>query len=117
MKGATVTGVLHNEKGEPLSGYVVAAWPSSPNPLSPTHGVKSVSTNQQGSFQIPGLAPGKYYVASFEEIDPGLRQYPGFLVRFQDDAATVDLTESSQSTVSVRPVSKEAADAEVAKLP
>ncbi|HUP03859.1 MAG TPA: carboxypeptidase-like regulatory domain-containing protein, partial [Bryobacteraceae bacterium] len=117
LKGATVTGSLQNEKGEPLSGYVVTAWPSNPNPLSSSHGVKSVSTNQQGSFQIVGLAPGKYYVASFEEIDSGLRQYTPFLARFQDTAATVDLTESAQSTVSLKPVSKEAADAEVTKLP
>ena len=117
MKGATVTGVLLNEKGEPLSGYVVSAWPSSPNPWSGTHGVKSTMSNQQGTFTITGLAPGKYYVASFEEIDSGLRQFPGFLAKFEGRAESVELTEGSQSTVSVKPVSKEAADVEVAKLP
>lgn len=117
MKGATVTGVLLDDKGQPLSGYVVSAWPSSPNPWSGTHGVKSTMSNQQGTFTISGLAPGTYYVAAFEEIDPGLRQFPGFLARFEGRAESVELTENAQSTVTVKPVSKQDADAEVAKLP
>jgi hypothetical protein len=116
-KGASVNGVLRGDKGEPLSGYVVSVWPRTPNLWSATHGVQSTSSDQRGTFKISGLAPGKYYVAAFEEIESGLRQFPVFLEKFENRAESVDLSEGSQASANVKPIPKEAAEAEVAKLP
>jgi beta-lactamase regulating signal transducer with metallopeptidase domain len=116
-KGASVTGALASESGEPMPGVMVTAWPKIPNPGSTTHGVKSISTDQNGAFTITALAPGDYYVAAWEEVDSSLRQEPDFLARFTDQATAVKLDESVQASVSVKMISKDAVAVEVAKLP
>jgi len=116
-KGAAVTGALASESGEPMPGVMVTAWPKIPNPGSTTHGVKSISTDQNGAFTISALAPGDYYVAAWEEVDSSLRQEPDFLARFTDQATAVKLDESAQASVSVKVIPKDAVAVEVAKLP
>jgi hypothetical protein len=116
-KGASVTGALAGENGDPMPGVMVTAWPKIPNGGSATHGVKSISTDQHGAFTISALPPGDYYVAAWEEIDSSLRQEPDFLARFTDQATAVKLEESAQAGVSVKVVPKDAIAAEAAKLP
>jgi len=115
-KGASINGVLRGDKGEPLAGYVVSAWPKTPNLWSASHGVQFKTSDQRGMFEISGLAPGKYYVAAFEEIESGLRQYPGFLVKFADRAESVDLSEGSQATADVKAIPKDVIASQVQKL-
>jgi len=112
-----IAGAVRGDKGEPLQGYVVSAWPESAKPWSATHGVQTTSSNQSGTFQITGLPPGKYYVAAFEELDSGLRQYPAFLAKFEDRAESVELSEGSQAGANAKPILKDAVAVEMAKLP
>lgn len=63
-KAGSIARTLRNDKSEPLNGVTVTVWPKSFNPGSPFSGVKSRSTDRNGSFKIGGLAPGDYYAAA-----------------------------------------------------
>jgi protocatechuate 3,4-dioxygenase beta subunit len=116
-KGASISGALAGDNGEPMRGVLVTAWPKIENPGSATHGVKYISTDQNGAFTLANLAPGDYYVAAWEEIDAGLRQYPDFLARFTEQATPVTLEEGAQASVSLKVIAKDVVAAEAEKLP
>jgi hypothetical protein len=109
-------GALRDEEGKFLAGVLVTAWPKTPDPGSASYGIKSVNTDQNGTFMIGGLAPGDYYVAAWDEVDAGLTQTPEFLGAFRSQAAEVKLEEGSRSSVDVKMISSGKIAAEAAKL-
>jgi beta-lactamase regulating signal transducer with metallopeptidase domain len=116
-KGGAIAGALQTDAGDPMRGIAVTAWPKVPNNGISSHGVKSASTDQNGAFNFSSLAPGEYYVAAWEDIDNSLRTDPDFLARFNDRVAAVKLEEGAQAGVTVKLISKDAIQAEAAKLP
>jgi hypothetical protein len=115
-KGATVTGSVQSEKGEALAGVVVTLWPKIPD-ASLTGGVHLSFTDQSGAFKYQGLAPGDYYVAAWEELDPGLAQSADFLSHFSNEASAIKLAESGQESRDLKPVPADKVALEIAKLP
>ena len=106
-KGAAITG-------KAAAGALVTAWPKKTEFAG---GVHSASADQNGNFAIGGLGPGDYFVAAWEDIDPGLAEDAGFLARFQGDAAAVSLAEGGRGVANVKAIGRERVAAEVAKLP
>jgi hypothetical protein len=113
-KVAVIAGKVANAKGDLAAGALVTAWPRNPEVSG---GVHSGSTDQNGNFAIADLGPGAYYVAAWEDIDPGLADYPGFLARFLSDAAQATLQEGGRAGVNLKAIPAERAAAEEAKLP
>jgi protocatechuate 3,4-dioxygenase beta subunit len=114
-KSAEVTGSVQNDKGESRSGAMVTLWPKIPNP-GPLGGARPAMTDQNGAFQFKGLAPGDYYVAAWEDLEPGLVQSADFLSHFTSEASAVTLSESSHETRDVKIVPADKVAAEIAKL-
>lgn len=113
-KVAAITGKVTNASGDAVPGALVTAWPGSPEL---TGGVKTASTDQNGNFEIADLGPGGYFVAAWEDIEPGLAEYPGFLGRFKDSAVTIKLEEGGAASADVKLVPRERIASEVAELP
>jgi protocatechuate 3,4-dioxygenase beta subunit len=63
-KAADVSGVVLNDKNEPVQGVPVTLWPKVPDRGNANNGIKSANTDQNGNFKVSGLAPGDYYVAA-----------------------------------------------------
>ncbi len=116
MKGATVTGVLRDNENKPLSGVRVTVWPKTPDEGSTVRGVRTTGADQEGAFRIGGLPPGEYYAAAWEDLDNGLAHDPGFLERFADRAASIQLAEGAQKSADIKMIPKDATAAEAAKL-
>ena len=116
-KAADVSGVLRNDKREPLRGATVSLWPKTPDLGSNTGGVRQGYTDQDGGFKFTSLAPGEYYVAAWEDIEPGLAQGAEFLARFNREASPIKLDESAHATVSLKVIPQARLAAEIAKLP
>jgi beta-lactamase regulating signal transducer with metallopeptidase domain len=111
---ATVSGIVRSDKGDTLAGVQVTLWPKNPNPGLGTGGVRSIYTDQNGSFRVGNLAPGDYFVAAWDELDSGLAQAPEFLGRFISQATAVKVNESSQANADVKMVPKDGIAKEVA---
>jgi hypothetical protein len=107
-KVATVSGDVKK------AGVVVTVWPRIPELDG---GVKSVSTDQDGHFEISDLGPGDYYLAAWEEIDHDLLQAPTFLARFQSEVSTITVEEGARVSADAKLITRERVAAEVAKLP
>jgi len=117
-KAADVTGVVLNDKNEPVQGVPVTLWPKIADRSNSTNGIKSANTDQNGSFKISGLAPGDYYVAAWDDIpEAGLAQNPDFLARFSSDDTAVKLAESAHQNASVKFFGRERIVTEAAKIP
>jgi len=117
-KAADLSGVVHNEKGDPMQGVPVTLWPKIPDHSNAQSGIKTANTDQNGSFKISGLAPGEYFVAAWDDIpEAGLAQNPDFLAQFSGADFAVKLDESGHQTVDTKLVSRERLVAEAAKIP
>ena len=117
-KAADVTGVVLNDKGEPVQGVPVTVWPKIPDRGSAANGIKSANTDQNGSFKITGLAPGDYYAAAWDDVpEAGLAQNPDFLAQFASDDTAVKLEESAQQNATVKLITREKIVAGAAKIP
>ena len=118
-KAGGIAGTLRSEKGEPLGGVTVTAWPKNFGPGSPLSSVKSRSSGTDGKFSIPSLAPGDYYVAAWEGEGwlSDIITIPDFLSSFTGDAEKVTLDEGAKPQAQVKLISKEKIAAAVAKLP
>ena len=115
-KAADTAGSVQNEKGESQAGVTVTMWPKVPD-ASASGGVRVSRTDQNGSFRFASLAPGDYYMAAWEDLDPGLVQSPDFLNLFVSEASQVRLTESGHESRDLKLVPNDKILAEIAKLP
>ena len=117
-KAADITGVVLNDKNEPVQGVPVTLWPKIADRSNSTNGIKSANTDQNGSFKISALAPGDYYVAAWDDIpEAGLAQNPDFLAQFSSDDTAVKLAESGHQNASVKFFTRERIVTEAAKIP
>jgi hypothetical protein len=112
-KVAMIAGTVKNAKDEAVPGVVVSVWPRTPEVAG---GVKSGSTDQNGNFEIPDLGPGDFFVAAWEDIDPGLVEYPEFLARFQNEAGAVTLEEGARANADLKLIPRERIASEAVKL-
>jgi protocatechuate 3,4-dioxygenase beta subunit len=114
-KAATVTGSVHSEKGEALVGTTVALWPKTPD-SSFRGGIRTAMTDQSGAFKFAGLAPGDYYVASWEDLYEDFAKIAEVLSHFTSEASAITLSEGGQESRDLKPVPADKVAAEVAKL-
>jgi len=115
-KAAEVAGSVQNDKGEAQAGVIVTLWPKTPD-ASPSGGARQANTDQSGGFQFKSLAPGEYYVAAWEELEPGLGQSADFLSHFTSEASAVKLAEGGHEARDLKLVPSDKIAVEVAKLP
>jgi len=115
-KAAEVAGSVQNDKGEAQAGVIVTLWPKTPD-ASPSGGARQANTDQSGGFQFKSLAPGEYYVAAWEELEPGLGQSADFLSHFTSEASAVKLAEGGHETRDLKLVPSDKIAVEIAKLP
>ena len=115
-KSADLAGSVQNDKGEALAGVIVTMWPKTPDG-TPTGGARQASTDQNGGYKFQGLAPGDYYVAAWEELEPGLATSADFLANFSGNATAVKLAEGGHESRDIKPVPSDKIAVEMAKLP
>jgi hypothetical protein len=113
-KVASVAGRVTDASDAPVGAALVLAWPRQPEIGG---GVHPAATDQNGAFKLAGLGAGSYFVAAFEDLDPGLADAPDFLTRFQSEAAAATVEEGGRATANLKLIPPERVNAEIAKLP
>lgn len=114
-KPAEVSGTVQVEQNQSAAGLVVSLW-SADAPIFPDS-LRTVNTSQAGTFSFPGLRPGTYYVAAWQEIEPGLTLIPEFFSQFTADAQKLTVTEGSTAGAQLKPIPAARIQAAEAKLP
>ena len=99
-RGARVQGTVVDSDGLPLAGVSVVLVPE----LSQRENYqkyKTESTDQYGSFDLRGIAPGDYKLFSWVEAEPDAWQDPEFLKQFEDKGQRITLQDGDHSSVKV----------------
>jgi hypothetical protein len=91
-KQTEINGAVTNEQGNPITDVTVLAFPSDPllwRPLA--RQIMTARPDQNGRFQMRGLPPGGYYIATVDPAEQGEWFEPAFLDQQRVAAARVTL--------------------------
>ncbi len=93
--GGRIGGNVVNEKGDAVtSALAILIAPNAP----PINRFKSSPVDQQGRFNLSGIAPGDYYLAALEEVEAGAYWEPDFLTRNESLIQKISIRESATET-------------------
>jgi len=95
MNGAHLEGSVLDSKQEPSPRATVVAVPDQ---KEATQRYKSGTTDQNGHYVLRGLAPGKYKLYAFDQIDAGAFYDPDYMAAFESKAETIEVSEGSKLT-------------------
>jgi hypothetical protein len=96
-------GTVQNEKGEPVSGAVVALRSTLQGPFA-TQLFKQVTTDQSGAFQIADIRPGEYKLLAFDKVDVMGVQDPELWTQYESSSVTVKIAEKAQESRTLKAV-------------
>lgn len=94
--GATVEGNVTRD-GKAVSGATVVLAPEGAKPNRPDL-YRTATSDDSGHYSIDSLAPGKYRLYAFEDLEDGAGQDPEFLKEFENMAEKVELEEKAALT-------------------
>jgi hypothetical protein len=89
-----ITGSVRDGRGQPLADYVIVAF-SEDSKLwgAQSRFVQTTRPNQNGTFSIKGLPPGRYLAAVVPSLENGLQNDPAVLEQLRARAQNFSLTE------------------------
>ena len=116
-KAAGITGIVRDADGRALGAAQVTLWPAMPDPGSATRGIRAATSDQNGAFEFHGLAPGDYFLAAWEDADPGLLEYHPFLMLLKSPAAALTLGENAHTALEAPLIRLEKIRAAESQLP
>jgi carboxypeptidase family protein len=105
---AELTGVAHNDKGEPMPGATVTLVPK--DPKARTDLSRTGTADQNGNIRIRGIVPAEYNVFAWEDIEPGAAEDEEFRKPFDSKGTKVKLSEGSKESVSLTVITREAVE-------
>ncbi len=116
-KAAEVSGTVRSSEGA-LGGVTVTLWPKIADLSSPTGGVRTAATDQNGAFKITAVVPGDYYLAAWEDLpDNGLAQNGDFLAQFTSAGSSIKVGEGGRDTSEAKLIPRDRIFEAVGKLP
>jgi hypothetical protein len=101
-RGARIDGTVLNEDSLPVPGVWAVAIPEQLEKRKYKGLYKSISTDQNGHFEIHGLAPGKYKLFSWEGIQAGAWEDPDFLKEYEEKGQTIDVQEGGERSMELK---------------
>ncbi|MBL8232338.1 MAG: carboxypeptidase regulatory-like domain-containing protein [Bryobacterales bacterium] len=103
MGKSQVSGVVQNEKGDPLPGAKVALIPE---PIRPFR-LRVTSTDQNGIFQIGNVAPGEYQAVAMESADTAAFEDEEYLKPIRGKLQRVKVEAEGTQSLKLKVVSRE----------
>jgi protocatechuate 3,4-dioxygenase beta subunit len=104
--GGRISGLVSDKDQNAQSGITVVAVPDQPLRWI-SAGSKTISSDQNGRFNLQGLRPGRYRLYGFEDIEAGAYDDPQFMKKYLDSGKAVDVTENSQQTIDLTVIPRE----------
>jgi hypothetical protein len=97
---ATLGGAVQDAKGNPASGALV--WLASKSAPNRQDLQKVATTDQNGNFELKGIAPGEYLVFAFEDAEMGGLMDPESRKPFEGKASSVKLSERGRESLQIK---------------
>jgi hypothetical protein len=98
--GAVLTGKVSSRSGEPLRDAVVALVPDAPlRNAGPLY--RSGATDQNGSFELRGAAPGSYHLFAWPELEGAAYRNADFMKQFEDGGKAVRIERPERVSVDI----------------
>ena len=116
-KAADVSGTIRNSDGRIVSGAAVALWPVLPERSDITGGARVMNSGPDGAFRFDNLPPGEFYLAAWDQAEPGRAENIEFRSLFTEDALKVRLEEGAHFTTDIGPISVERMNQQLERLP
>jgi hypothetical protein len=89
-----VTGSVRDARGQPVTDYVLVAFSEDAKLWIPqSRFVQTARPNQNGTFTIKGLPPGRYLAAVVPSLEIGLQNDPAVLAQLRSQAQSFTLAE------------------------
>jgi len=98
--GAHLEGLVRDADEKPLSGATVVLIPDPPRETR----YATATSFEDGTFEIKGVAPGKYKVLAWRDLEPGAYRDPDFIKPFEAKAQAVALQENGRSKLTLQVV-------------
>jgi hypothetical protein len=96
-----ITGTVVDADGKPVSGATAALVPET-RLREQVGRFQSAAADQNGHFDLKGMAPGEYKVFAWEDVEPGMWFDTEFLKKYEAGAEPVTVQARQQSSVKVQ---------------
>jgi hypothetical protein len=108
MTAAEVDGTVTGSDGQPATDATITV---TPDPQQPDRRdlYRQARTRGDGGFTLKGLAPGKYRVFAWEEMEPGAFLDPDYMKPFESLGTEISVDDNDRKTVTLQEISKEKA--------
>jgi hypothetical protein len=100
-EGTHVDGTVTDENDLPATGAVVALVPEEAH-RKQFRLYKNATTDQYGKFIVHGIAPGKYKLFSWKDVEDNAWQDPDFLKPFEDRGAEITAEENGRLSIQLK---------------
>ena len=98
-KLSEIDGTVTDDQGTPLTDYTVLAFPDDSSLWRPqARQIMTARPDQNGKFQIRGLPPGQYFLATIDPAQQGEWFEPAFLNEQRAGAVRVGVSEGDMKT-------------------
>jgi hypothetical protein len=98
-----VRGSVVDDRGDVIRDCVVVLFPEAEEQWTPfSRFIATGRPDQQGSFALTGLPPGRYRMTALEYLAPGEERNPATLARLREDATTFSLSDGESRTIGLR---------------
>jgi carboxypeptidase family protein len=98
-KMTQVSGVVVNDQNAPVSEYTVLAFPTDATLWRPqSRQIMTTRPDQNGKYQLRGLPPGEYYLATVDPAIQGEWFEPAFLDQQRPGAVRITLSDGDSKT-------------------
>ena len=95
MNGGHIEGAVMDDKQQPLPHSTVVLIPDQ---ADATQRYRLATTDQNGHYVLRGLAPGKYKLYAFDQIDSGGYYDADYMKPFESKGEEVEVSEGSKVT-------------------
>lgn len=104
MSGGEIDGAVKTPEGQPSAGAIVTLAPDPPQPgLSWLY--RRQATNQNGQFTMRGIAPGKYRIFAWEQLELGAQFDPEMAKANDSHGQTVAVEEGDRQQLTLDRIS------------
>ncbi len=111
-KGGQIDGTIQTDQQQSSQGTIVTLIPDPPQPEQ-TYLYRVTTADQSGHFSLKDLAPGKYRLFAWEQLENGAQFDPEFLKPHESQSVQVTLSESGHEQPTLKRIA--AAKVEEAK--